>query len=158
MQVMEERMDAYFVLLGRLSRNTAKLSSKVRYACRDVIECRANRWSKHGVTAVEEHRSTDRLGGDKPAVVKVPDSLRPAPATVLPDCELARWLEKACPRGVLELVPCHFPFAESVEVDVACFFPGRFTGHPRALITNKQYWPLLTLWRVLALAAPGPVS
>ena len=61
MQVMEERMDAYFVLLGRLSRNTAKLSSKVRYACRDVIECRANRWAKRGVALVEKYKTADEF-------------------------------------------------------------------------------------------------
>ena len=60
MQDMEERMDAYFGLLGQLSRNTAKLSSKVRFACRDVMQCRESRWVC-SVAHVEKYKTADEV-------------------------------------------------------------------------------------------------
>ena len=57
----DKRMDGYCEQIRQLSTNTVELSSKIRFACRDVLDSRDNNWAKRGAALVEKYKTADEF-------------------------------------------------------------------------------------------------
>ncbi len=68
-------MDQYCALMERLAKYT-KLSSKVRFACRDVLDMRIAKWARRGAALVEKYKTADEFREDEEKKARAGESTR----------------------------------------------------------------------------------
>lgn len=69
-------LSGYCSRLGMLAKDTRHLSSRVRFACRDVMDMRTNKWVKRGAAAAEKYKTATEFKQEEVAKGKLSPGTR----------------------------------------------------------------------------------